>query len=38
MRRLGLNATARASFAAYTTMGEIDAFVSGLLRVREFFG
>ena len=38
MRRLGLNATARASFAAYTTLGEIDAFVSGLLRVREFFG
>jgi cysteine desulfurase/selenocysteine lyase len=36
MRRLGLNATARASFAAYTTYGEIDALVAGLRRVREF--
>jgi len=36
MRRLGVNATARASFAAYTTKGEIDALSAGLLRVREF--
>jgi len=36
MRRLGVNATARASFAAYTTKGEIDALTAGLLRVREF--
>ena len=36
MRRLGLNATARARFAIYTTPAEVDALVSGLLRVREF--
>jgi len=36
MRRLGLNATARASFAIYTTPAEVDALVNGLLRVREF--
>jgi len=36
MHRLGLNSTARASFAAYTTIGEIDALAAGLARVREF--
>jgi cysteine desulfurase/selenocysteine lyase len=38
MERLGVNSTARASFAAYTSLGEIDALVAGLNRVREFFG
>jgi len=37
MRRLGLHGTARASFACYTTLGEIDALAAGLLRTREFF-
>jgi cysteine desulfurase/selenocysteine lyase len=37
MHRFGLESTARASFALYTTHEEIDALASGLVRVREFF-
>ena len=37
MRRFDLDGTARASFGVYTTHGEIDALVDGLIRVREFF-
>jgi cysteine desulfurase/selenocysteine lyase len=37
MRRFDLDSTARASFGVYTTHGEIDALVDGLVRVREFF-
>jgi cysteine desulfurase/selenocysteine lyase len=37
MRRLGLDSTARASFAAYTTLDEIDALADTLARVRTFF-
>ncbi len=37
MRRLGLDSTARASFGVYTTHEEVDALVTGLNRVREFF-
>jgi cysteine desulfurase/selenocysteine lyase len=37
MRRFGLESTARASFAIYTTHEEIDALAEGLVRVREFF-
>jgi cysteine desulfurase/selenocysteine lyase len=38
MTRLGLAATARASFALYNTHAEVDALVRGLGRVREVFG
>jgi cysteine desulfurase/selenocysteine lyase len=38
MRRLGVPATARASFYVYTTEQEVDALVEGLVRVKEFFG
>jgi cysteine desulfurase/selenocysteine lyase len=38
MRRLGIESTARASFALYTTTDEIDVLATGLDRVREFFG
>ena len=38
MERFGVPATARASFAMYNTIGEIDALVRGLHRVREVFG
>ncbi len=38
MSRLGLAATARASFAMYNTTDEIDAFVTALQRTRAFFG
>jgi cysteine desulfurase / selenocysteine lyase len=38
MRRFGLPATARASFALYNTRDEVDALVRGLVRVREVFG
>ncbi len=34
MERFGLTATARASFAVYTTEDEIDTFVDGLLRAK----
>ncbi len=37
MERLGIPATARASFAAYNTRDEVDALVAGLGRVREIF-
>jgi len=37
MRRLGLEATARASLAFYNTTGDIDALVAALSRVREVF-
>jgi cysteine desulfurase / selenocysteine lyase len=38
MRRLGVVATARASFYLYNTEEEVDALVGALLRAREFFG
>jgi len=38
MRRLGLPATARASFAFYNTREEIDALVAALHKVREVMG
>jgi len=38
LNRLGLSATARASFACYSTRAEIDALVAGLGRVQEAFG
>ncbi|MGH7534612.1 MAG: cysteine desulfurase [Gemmatimonadales bacterium] len=38
MRRLGVPATARASFAFYNTPEEIDALVRGLHRARKVFG
>ena len=37
MRRLGLDSTARCSFALYTTREEIDALAAALDRVSEFF-
>jgi cysteine desulfurase/selenocysteine lyase len=37
MARLGLPATARASFAAYNTRDEVDALVEGLEKVRRVF-
>jgi cysteine desulfurase/selenocysteine lyase len=37
MRRFGVPATARASFAFYNTREEVDALVRGLLRVRSVF-
>jgi cysteine desulfurase/selenocysteine lyase len=37
MERLGVPATARASFALYNTRGEIDALVAALRKVRELF-
>lgn len=36
MRRLGLSATARASFAVYNTVDEADAFVDALKKARAF--
>jgi cysteine desulfurase/selenocysteine lyase len=38
MRRLGVAATARASFYVYNTEEDIDALVSGLRRAGELFG
>ncbi len=38
MRRLGLAATARASFGFYNTREEVDALVRALERVRDLFG
>ncbi len=38
MRRLGVTATARASFYLYNTEEEVDALVEALVRAREFFG
>jgi len=37
MGRLGVSSTARASFALYTTMEEIDALAAGLIRVKQVF-
>jgi cysteine desulfurase/selenocysteine lyase len=37
MRRLGVNSTARASFALYTTHDEIDQLAEGLNKIRSFF-
>jgi cysteine desulfurase/selenocysteine lyase len=37
MRKLGLTGTARASFYAYNTAGEIDALVASLRRILAFF-
>jgi cysteine desulfurase/selenocysteine lyase len=37
MHRLGVESTARATFAMYTTREEVDALASALVRVREFF-
>jgi cysteine desulfurase/selenocysteine lyase len=37
MHRLGVDATARASFAFYNTMAEVDALAAALNRVREVF-
>ncbi|MCI0658652.1 MAG: cysteine desulfurase [Acidobacteria bacterium] len=37
MEQLGLPATARASFAMYNTLAEVDALVDGLAKVREVF-
>jgi cysteine desulfurase/selenocysteine lyase len=37
MGRLGVTSTARASFALYTTMAEIDALGEGLARVKKMF-
>jgi cysteine desulfurase/selenocysteine lyase len=38
MDRYGVPATARASFAVYNTLDEVDAFVDALRTVRELFG
>ena len=38
MRRFGVPATARASFAFYNTRDDVDAFIAALGRVREIFG
>ena len=37
MKRYGVTASARASFALYNTLEEADAFVEALARVREIF-
>lgn len=37
MRRLGVNATARASFAFYNTLEDVAALAAGLAKVREVF-
>ena len=37
MRRLGVSATTRASFAAHNTREDVDRLVDGLHRVREVF-
>ena len=38
MARLGVGATARASFALYSTRDEVDALAAGLERVRRVMG
>ncbi len=38
MTRLGIPATARASFSLYNTMEEVDALVRGIYKVEEVFG
>jgi cysteine desulfurase/selenocysteine lyase len=37
MQRLGIPATTRASFSYFNTREEIDALVSGILKVQEIF-
>jgi cysteine desulfurase/selenocysteine lyase len=37
MERFGVPATARASFAFYNTMEEVDALADGLLTVKKMF-
>jgi cysteine desulfurase/selenocysteine lyase len=37
MRRLGVNATARASFAIYNTEDEVDVFAQSLAKAIQFF-
>ena len=37
MRRFGVSASARASFALYNSLAEADAFVDALLKTRTFF-
>ena len=37
MRRLGVPATTRASFAVHNTRADVDALMTGLERVREVF-
>ena len=37
MRRLGVPATTRASFAAHTTRADVDALIDGLHEVRRVF-
>ena len=37
MRRLGVEGTCRASFGLYNTKSEIDALVSGIMRIRSMF-
>jgi cysteine desulfurase/selenocysteine lyase len=37
-RRFGIAATARASFAVYNTLDEVDRLVAGIERAVEFFG
>jgi cysteine desulfurase/selenocysteine lyase len=38
MARLGVPATARASFALYNTLDEVDTLIRGIERVRAVFG
>jgi cysteine desulfurase/selenocysteine lyase len=38
MRRLGVVATARASFAVYNSREDVDALIFGLLAARKYFG
>jgi cysteine desulfurase/selenocysteine lyase len=37
MRRLGVSATSRASFAVHSTPEDVDALVHGLAKVKEVF-
>jgi cysteine desulfurase/selenocysteine lyase len=37
MQRFGIPATARASFALYNTVSEIDALVAGIHKLKEIF-
>jgi cysteine desulfurase/selenocysteine lyase len=37
MLRFGVAATARASFAFYNTLGEVDQLVAGIRRVQKMF-
>jgi cysteine desulfurase/selenocysteine lyase len=38
MRRLGVAATARASFGLYNDRDDVDALVDGLVAARKYFG